>query len=166
LRLSPSDWPSQADIPPSPSSDEQKEITLHVNLQVREPIFPIDRFSSYNMIVCVTSWVMRFVGNLKKVLSQIPPLKSPPTVQESVDAETYWISVSQSQCFSSKLKCLNSKVSLPSNSALFSLYPFIDSRGTLRVSGREQESKLAYCMHDAPCHFERQTPTDNVADPN
>jgi hypothetical protein len=89
LRLSPSDWPSQADIPPSPSSDEQKEITLHVNLQVREPIFPIDRFSSYNMIVCVTSWVMRFVGNLKKVLSQTPPLKSPLTMQESVDAETY-----------------------------------------------------------------------------
>ena len=137
MRLSPSDWPSQADISTNPSTDEQKEISLHVHLEIREPIFPIDCFSSYKLIR-VTGWVMRFVRNLRRVISRTPPL----TVEESVKTEAYWISVAQHQCFSSELKCLNSKVDLPS------LHPFVDSRGVLRVSGRDQESKLAYAaMH-------------------
>ena len=123
LRLSPSEWLSQTDVPPNPSSNERKEISLHAHLGARELIFPIDRFSSYNMLKHVTGWVMRFVGNLKKILSETPPLKSPLTLQENVEAETYWITVAQGQCFSSELKCLNSKVSLPSNSSLFSLHP-------------------------------------------
>ena len=146
LILSPSNWPRQTDIPPNPCFDEQKEISLHVHLEIKEPIFPFDRFSSYNKLIRATSWVMRFIGNIRKSLSQISPLKSSLTVQEVVEAETYWISVSQNQCFSSELKSLRSKGVLSSNSALLSLHPFVDSRGTLRVSGREQESNLAYSM--------------------
>ena len=75
-----------------------------------------------------------------------PPLKLALSVQELLSAETYWISLSQSQCFESELKSLSSKNKVPSNSILLSLHPFIDSQGVLRVGGRERESKLAYSM--------------------
>ena len=88
---------------------------------------------------------MRFVRNLKK---NDVPLKSVLTVREFVEAETYWTSISQNESFGSELKSLISKDSLPSNSSILSLYPFIDPQGVLRVGGRKQESKLAYSrMH-------------------
>ena len=97
--------------------------------------------SSYNMLIRVTSWVMHFI---RKPNCQDPALKAPLTVQELLNAETYWLSIAQSQCFSSELESLNSKNALPSNSALLPLQPFIDLQGILRVGGRKQESKLAY----------------------
>jgi len=148
LRLSSSNWPRQKDVPPSTSSDEQKEICLHAHLETKEPIIPFDRFLSYNRLIRITSWVMRFIGNLKKIRCQNSPLKSPLTVRELVEAENYWISISQHQCFSSELKALESADVICSNSSLLSLHPFIDSQGALRVGGRNQESKLAYsAMH-------------------
>ena len=89
---------------------------------------------------------MRFIRILRKPNPQNYSLKTPLTVRELVKAETYWISVAQSQCFSTELKSLNSTNTLPSSSALFPLHPFTDSQGVFRVSGRKQESKLAYSM--------------------
>ena len=104
---------------------------------------------------------MRYVRNLKKSET---PLKSALTVQKLLSVETYWISIPQSQCFKSELKSLSSKDLLHSNSALFSLHPFIDSQGVLWVNGREQESKLAYCMmHHYPGW---QAPFDKVDHPD
>ena len=145
LKLSPPNWPKQTDIPPSTIPDEQKEICVHTHLELMEPIIPLDRFSSYNMLTRVTAWVFRFISNARKNNS---PIKTPLTVTEVNKAETYWISMSQSQRFTSELKALSSKQVLPSSSSLFSLHPFLDSQGILRVSGREQRSKLAYStMH-------------------
>ena len=131
------------ELPPNPSSDEQREISLHVRVKAREPVIPIDCYSSFNTLVRVTSWVMRYVRNLKKSET---PLKSAPTVQELVSAERYWISMSQSQCFESELRSLSTKGVLLSKSALLALHPFIDSQGVLRAGWREQKSKLAYSM--------------------
>ena len=137
------DWPQLVELPHIPPSDEEKEISLHVHTETREPVVPVDRYSSFNTLVRVTSWIMRYVRNLKKSET---PLKSALTVQELVNAETYWISLSQSQCFGSELSSLGSKRMLPSKSALLALHPFIDSQGILRAGGRGQESKLAYSM--------------------
>ena len=99
-------------------------------------------------MVRVTSWILRFLQNLRKTNSRNSLVKSQLTVQEFVKAETYWISVSQNQCFSAELRSLSSKDALLSNSSLITLHPFIDSQGVLRVSGRKQEFKLAYpVMH-------------------
>ena len=145
LKQVPSDWPRQIETLPAESSYHQKELCLHVTLTTKEPIIPFDRLSSYNTLIRITSWVMRFVRNLKK---NDVPLKSVLTVREFVEAETYWTSISQNESFGSELKSLISKDSLPSNSSILSLHPFIDPQGVLRVGGRKQESKLAYSrMH-------------------
>ena len=104
----------------------------------------LNRYSSYRRLVYVTSWVMRFIGNLKKARAHCPPLKSPLTVKEVAVAETYWISVSQAQCFNSELKSIHSDGGLSSSSFLLPLHPFVDSQGLLRVGGRKRESNLAY----------------------
>ena len=116
-----------------------------MTLTTKEAIVPFDRFSSYNTLIHITSWIMRFVKNLKK---KDVPLKSALTVQEFVEAETYWTLISQNESFGTELKSLISKDSLPSNSSILSLHPFIDPQGVLRVGGRNQESRLAYSrMH-------------------
>ena len=148
LKLDSSNWPGQAVVPPNNPSDEQVEICLHSQFDVKEPIISFDRFSSYSKLVRVTSWVMRFITNLKKSRTHCPTFKSHLTVQELAEAETYWLSVSQRQCFGCELKSLHSKDGLSSNSAILPLHPFVDSQGVLRVGGRKQESKLAYMtMH-------------------
>ena len=89
---------------------------------------------------------MCFIRVAGKPKSQDPSNKAPLAVQELVKAEVYWISLCQQQCFSAELKYLSSNQSLPSNSVLLPLDPFIDSQGVLGVSGRKQESKRAYSM--------------------
>ena len=143
LKQDPADWPQITKLPPNPSLHEQKEISLHVHVNAREPVIPVDRYSSLNTLVRVTSWVMRYVRNLKKSET---PLKSALNVQEIVSAERYWIAMSQSQCFESELRSLSAKGVLLSKSVLLALHPFIDSQGVLRAGGREQKSKLAYSM--------------------
>ena len=149
LKQDSSQWPKQSnpsvvDPPDTTSPDAEKEVSFHVQLELKEPILPFDRFSSFNSLIRVTSWVMRFARSLKKSDCQDPSLTSPLTVQELVKAEAYWFAVSQKQRFLAELECLSSDRSLPSNSAI---PPFIDSKGVLRVSGRKQESKLYSMMH-------------------
>ena len=67
------------------------------------------------------------------------------SVLELVSAETYWISLSQSQCFESDLKSLSSKNEVPSNSILLS-HSLIHEVFSESVEARERESKLAYSM--------------------
>ena len=147
MRQSPSNWPSQTDLPSSKSSEDQKKNgCLHVQFQPKEPIIPLDRFSSYNILIHVTSWVMRFTRALRNHLSRDSLMKSPLTVKEFVGTEMYWRSVSKSQFFCSELKSLISKQSLPFNSSLCTLHSFLDTEGILRVGGRTGGSKLAYSM--------------------
>ena len=120
---------------------------MHSHLEIKDPIIPLDRYSSYSPLVYVTSWVMRF-ANLKRTCTLCLPLKSPLTVEEVSAAETYWFSVSQAQCFNSELKSIKSNDGLPSSSPLLPLHPFVDSKGLLGVCGRKRKSNLAYtAMH-------------------
>ena len=112
-----------------------------------DPLFPLDRFSSYSKLIRVTAWTIRFINNCRpqRSNSQITPSLS---VQEIVNAENYWLSQSQRDCFGKEIESLKVKDTIQSNSPLTSLHPLLDSNGILRVSGRLQKSKLAYsAMH-------------------
>ena len=68
-------------------------------------------------------------------------------------AENYWISISQEDHFKEEVRALTSNNALPSKSCLLSLHPLLDSSGILRVSGREQNSKLSYSnLHPVILH--------------
>ena len=130
--------------------DEQREICLLTNVEFNDPLIPVNRFSSYTKLTRVTAWVLRFISNcrIRKTNLQASRVTYPLTVQEIIKAENYWLSYSQKCCFASEIAALTSKVSLPSNSPLLCLHPLLDSNGILRLTGREQNSKLSYsAMH-------------------
>ena len=57
------------------------------------------------------------------------------------------------ECFSTEIAALSSNHCLPSSSSLVNLHPFLDSNKILRVSGRDQNSKLSYtAMHPVILH--------------
>ena len=124
LRQDSSKWPRLADMPNNEPAEDPKELCLHVQLEAKGLIVPVHCFSSFNMLICVMSWVMCFVSNLKNHDNQGPALKSPLTVQVLTKAENCWISLAQSECFNSELKHLHSKV-LPTSSALLLLQPLL-----------------------------------------
>lgn len=150
LRSAPSDWPRQTELPPNDSETEIVKTCHLTAVGTKDPLLPLDRFSSYSKLVRVTAWVMRFINNCRasRRSSQVTQLTSSLCVQEIVSAENYWISYSQKDCFSAEVESIMAKETVPSSSPLMSLHPFLDSNGILRVSGREQKSKLAYsAMH-------------------
>ena len=62
-----------------------------------------------------------------------------------LEAERYWLALSQEDHFSNEIQLLKENLHLPNSSSLLSLHPFIDSTGILRVSGRESNAyKMAY----------------------
>ena len=69
LKQDPSDWPQTSEVPPNLPCDEQKEISLHAHIETREPVVPLDRYSMYNTLIRVTSWIMCFVRSLNPLSS-------------------------------------------------------------------------------------------------
>ena len=115
---------------------------------------PLDRFSAYTRLTRVTAWVLRFIHNCRiSQISRDDRNLLPLFVEEIVKAENYWISYSQTECFGKEIEALNSSHRLPSGSPLITLHAFLDSNKILRVSGRDQNSKLAYqAMHPVILH--------------
>ena len=108
----------------------------------------------------VIAWVLRFIHNwrVSRILRDSQNLRDnqnllPLSVEEIVKAENYWISYSQTECFGKEIEALNSSHRLPSDNPLISLHAFLDSNKILRVSGRDQSSRLAYqAMHSVILH--------------
>ena len=140
------------ETPPNDSSDEEREICLFTNVVPKDPLIPVNRFSSFTKLIRVTAWVLRFTRHCR-IRKDSSNVISPLTVQETVCAENYWLSHSQKDIFTPETAALTSNTPLTSNSTLLCLHPFLDSNGILRVKGREQNSKLAYStMHPVILH--------------
>ncbi len=141
LKLQPADWPKQPTLPPNESSEEEREVSLHVTTTPVSPIIPLDRYSSFNQLKRVTAWALRFLKNCRERSNR---LSSPLSAEELHKAECYWIQIIQHSHFENEIQALSKKCSLSSSSPLLSLHPFIDSSNVLRVGGRRQLSKSLY----------------------
>ena len=151
LQSVPADWPVSLNLPPSEPSDEEKDVCLLTTVQPKSPIIPLNRYSNFTRLKRVTAWMFRFINccRTRNQANMTPCL----SVQELTEAENYWISISQEEHFKEEICCIASHSELPSKSCLSSLHPFLDSSGILRVSGREQNSKLSYAsLHPAILH--------------
>ena len=99
----------------------------------------------------VTAWILRFVKacrSSKKNRPSSPTVSPNLTVEELTNAENYWISHSQQDCFGTEMDVLKRDRALSSDSKLLTLRPFIDSNGIIRVGGRQQNASLKYsAMH-------------------
>ena len=148
LKLTPSYWPNQHSISVELPPEEEREICLVTTIPSKQPVVPLDRYSTFTRLQRVTAWSLRFVNNCQPSkgtrLESATVTGSPRlTVAELVAADGYWVKLSQEDYFSAEIASLQANQRLP-NSCLLSLHPFLDSDGVLRVGGRESNSKLSY----------------------
>ena len=101
----------------------------------------MSRWSTLNKAYRVIAWVLRFISKARKrSVSDSVDLSS----QEIVSAREVFIKVLQFQNFQKEIVLLKSGKSVPKDSKLSKLAPFIDEDGVLRVRGRIQLSSLAF----------------------
>ena len=159
LTLTPAHWPDQrSDSSIELPSEEEREICLVTTTQSNSPIVPLDRYSTFVRLQRVTAWSLRFIKNCRSARGTRPESATaagypPLTTRELVMAEGYLVKLSQEDDFPTEIALLKANCSLPSNSCLLSLHPFLDSEGVLRVRGREGNSELSYLrMHPIILH--------------
>ena len=102
------------------------------------------QYSSFNKLVRVTSYVMRFVFNLKSKLFNLQPRTGSQTVAELQEAETMLVKYEQYLSFEKEILACRHNKPVSRRSSLVRLSPFIDSNGILRVGGRLRRSNLSY----------------------
>ena len=147
LRYTPTYWPEQSNIPPNEISEEKNEICLHTTIAPRTSIIQIERFSSFDRLIRVTAWSMRFLHNCRtRKRNQLNTINVSPvlTMDELNAAEIYLLSTAQQECFSDEIHSIKQRVAISKSSSILPLHPFMDSSGLLRVGGRDQNSKLPY----------------------
>ena len=146
MKLPSSDWPKNDT---SPSGDQEENAELNTTLcnlaVVKEPLMPVNRFSSFNFYKRVTAWVLRFIHNCRTKIKESQPNSGHLSTQELTLAANYWYSVIQEAHFPSELRALRMKSQvIPTSSKLCSLNPMIDEHGILRVGDRQQKSQFSY----------------------
>ena len=147
LKLLPSKWPRNI-LPADVTHEEAEELntTTTCNLTVIEdPLIPVDKFSSFNLYKRVTAWIIQFIHNCKSRVQRTQPKSGPLTTHELNLAMNYWSSIIQRTHFPDKLRILTTKSQkIPTSSKIYSLNPFVDDQGILRVGGRQQRARFSY----------------------
>ena len=84
--------------------DEERELCLHTIVTAKEPLIPIDRYSSFTRLKRITAWVLRFILNCgSRKLGQ-----ARSSGHLTVDAaEKYWVSHC---CFADDIAALNRSI--------------------------------------------------------
>ncbi|GIY25512.1 reverse transcriptase [Caerostris extrusa] len=123
-------------------TDEQKleklNTSVHPILPRTEFILDENKFSNLGKLLRVTAWVKRFVTKLRKKTCESGLL----TAAEIKEAEEYWVRRVQLDNYCSDIQLLKKNKSVPPQSKLYSLVPYVDDREILRVKGRLEQSEL------------------------
>ena len=115
--------------------DSNVTFTIRINTSQENRLDPI-RYSSWVRLTRVCAIVMRFVYNcrLPSLLRSTGALKP----GDIVDAETYFIKLSQHESFSEEIHALTAGRQLQNGSKLLPLKPILDDDALLRCDGRLQ----------------------------
>ncbi|XP_035206721.1 uncharacterized protein LOC118181656 [Stegodyphus dumicola] len=139
LKDSEDQWPEQKFKVETDSQNLERLSTyVQVTIPEEENALDITKFSSLEKLLRVTAWVKRFVAKLRKRACEEGPL----TVLEIQEAEEYGIKQVQRANYFSDIQQLERNNLITPDSKLYSLAPYLDSRGILRVRGRLEQSEL------------------------
>lgn len=125
----------------------------------QEPL--VNRRSTLDSILRVTSFVIRFINVLKRKVKEAKDASgrstvstrnivlsskdvSTPTPDERNEALLYWIGIAQKCYYSQEIRAFKKKVELPTNSPLRNFAPFVDERGLIHVGGRLENMEAGY----------------------
>ena len=120
LTQPPTAWPHQSNLSRIETTEESV-CTLHIVTHNKVPIIPIDHYSSYTKLKCVTAWILCFVNNCRTNKNDCS-LQSSSSLftQELHIAETYWISIAQEDYFPEEIETIKESKILRSSSPLLS----------------------------------------------
>ena len=142
LRSSSDQWPRKVQLP---SDCEPTTELCHLTNTSGSAIVLItspNQFSSYNRLIRVVAWAIRFTKNCGKTKEERLQL-SFLTTPELRQAEIHVFRSVQIEQFRLEFDVLNGNKPLPKGSHLIPLSPFIDSDGLIRVGGRQRLGYLS-----------------------
>ena len=100
-----SQWPKQFNLPPSESTSEERELSLHTVLSSLSCILNINDYSSFTRLKRVTAWIIRFNHNCRsRKLGTEPSHLIYLTTKELQTAEWYWYSIAQRDHFKDEIE--------------------------------------------------------------
>lgn len=118
----------------------RKTVSFVVSEAVKEPDI-ISKISSFSKLQRIFAWILRFISNSKATC--LERNTSFLSSKEIRSAKLCIIRIVQRMSFSKEIQCLEIGKSLPTNSNLISLCPFLDGNNVLRVGGRLKNAQLS-----------------------
>ncbi|XP_036344420.1 uncharacterized protein LOC118753654 [Rhagoletis pomonella] len=130
LRQDKSTWPISSSSPDdidSTATEEKLAKVLALSI-ITEPSFLL-RYSSYIKLVRITARLLRFFYNLRKTRKE-DRHSGPLTTNELQQSLFRIVHMVQCETFGSEIRCIKSKINIPTTSKLVSLTPFLDGNVT------------------------------------
>lgn len=133
------EWPTSQIVPITNIPEARKEnITLSFKILNDYDIF--ESYSTYHKLLRVVAFILRFIYNCKSKNK----IKGFLSTKELDDAKVRLCKIVQQQSFPIELKMLQNSKIVKTNSKLYTLNPFLDSDGLIRVGGRLLNSNLSF----------------------
>lgn len=139
-------WPA-SEAGPHESTDElcrsndEDTTVLACQCSQAEPLFELDKYSSWIRVVRITAWIRRFIHNCRVHTSR--RLMGPLTAPEIKEGEFTWMKNAQAEAFSIELASLLKNQPLAKASRIRDLHPFLDNDGILRIKTRLDNVKTS-----------------------
>ncbi|XP_055617896.1 uncharacterized protein LOC129763133 [Toxorhynchites rutilus septentrionalis] len=147
LSLPPNEWPISN--PPNVAENQLEMRNIVATIQTSPSVHPwFLRWSSYNRLLHVISYCIRFVNNVR-AKSRTDRSPSKPncltlTVPELLKAKALLICLAQHDSFRAEIDSLMKNMPIPKKSSMRKMSPFLDSERVLRVGGRLNMSDLPF----------------------
>ncbi|XP_062541465.1 uncharacterized protein LOC134209500 [Armigeres subalbatus] len=140
LKTPEAEWPVKIHVDNATSEELRPHLLLHIKFP--EPIIDPQNFSKWTSLLRRCAYVFRFIGNVK-ISSSEERTVGALTAGELVKAENYLYRLAQGSSYADELAILSntraskdSTLTIPKNSSIYYLCPFLDQHGVLRVRGR------------------------------
>ncbi|GBM17523.1 hypothetical protein AVEN_198026-1 [Araneus ventricosus] len=154
LSQSECDWPmkQQREIDEESVLNEKRSQPVNA-LQVSDKnveipiLLDLFRFSRLLKVYRITAYVMRFINNIKRNSIK---LSGQLSSDEILNAELHWVKIIQRKHFEKEISDLSKGKLLEKTSSIYSLNPFVDEQGFLRLKGRLHFSDFEF-SEKHPC---------------
>ena len=137
------EWPLDVTVPEVSEDDEEvrTDFVLITNEKLVRPAPNVDILTRMYKLLRSTAYMLRFIKNCRLKTRHSPDVDC----DEFYDARKYWVKKVQEEEFPQELAFLRDGKTVPRSSRLFTLSPFLDVDGIIRMQGRTVASN---CLSD------------------
>ncbi|XP_058816893.1 uncharacterized protein LOC131680191 [Topomyia yanbarensis] len=150
------------------TTEEIRPNLLHHSESPITEILQPENFSSWKHLVRLTAYVRRFPTNARRKQAGGIPVTGPLTRDEMAQAQRFHVKRAQEMSYGAEIKILMVTISatvkktLPKQSALFKVCPFMDNDGVMRIHSRIDESDFAGKYTNYPIVLPRDHPVTKL----